>query len=317
MEVRDEDVDQILGSVGVETLAQCLRALFQQDAAAALYIASLLQSEGHEATGIARALLEGLRHLIVLKTVPRPADLIPLSEPDLTILRAVAELASLEEIYGQFHVLSAAEQTLRHASNPFLGLEMTLVRMARIGRVQPLQSILEHLQQLETGLPTDAASFATQEERPTAARARPARNGRMESEAPPSPVLTTAEGLWESLQQRVAERRPSLGGPMQHGRPLTLDEHRLVVGFARPDRFSLEYLLDPENLTVIRDAAQALRGRPLQIALEPLPDEAAGSDAVSGTRVAAEPEASAVEAAQRQKNELKQAVIDIFGATPM
>jgi len=317
MEVRDEDVDQILGSVGVETLAQCLRALFQQDAAAALHIASLLQSEGHEATGIARALLEGLRHLIVLKTVPRPADLIPLSEPDLTILRAVAELASLEEIYGQFHVLSAAEQTLRYASNPFLGLEMTLVRMARIGRVQPLQSILEHLQQLETGLPTGSASFVTQEERPTAARARPARNGRMESEAPPSPVLTTAEGLWESLQQRVAERRPSLGGPMQHGRPLTLDEHRLVVGFARPDRFSLEYLLDPENLTVIRDAAQALRGRPLQIALEPLPDEAAGSDAVSGTRVAAEPEASAVEATQRQKNELKQAVIDIFGAIPI
>ena len=144
MEVRDEDVDQILGHVGVEALAQCLRALFQQDAAAALHLASLLQSEGHETAGIARALLEGLRHLIVLKTVPHPDDLIPLSEADLATLRTVAELASLEEIYGQFHVLSAAEQTLRHASNPFLGLEMTLVRMACIGRVQPLQSILEH-----------------------------------------------------------------------------------------------------------------------------------------------------------------------------
>ncbi len=342
MEVRDEDVDQILGHVGVEALAQCLRALFQQDAAAALHLASLLQSEGHETAGIARALLEGLRHLIVLKTVPHPDDLIPLSEADLATLRTVAELASLEEIYGQFHVLSAAEQTLRHASNPFLGLEMTLVRMACIGRVQPLQSILEHLQRLETELP---ASPAPQEQTVSASSAAPpARNGRLEDvktsgrdavgvfeaapvyralpepslpEAPPSVVLSTAESLWEALQQRVTERRPSLGGPMQHGRPLTLDEHRLVVGFAKQDKFSLEYLLDPANLIVVRDTAQALLGRPLQVAFEPLPDETAGSPDGSEMRVAAEPETSTLGEAQRQKNELKQAVIDIFGATPI
>lgn len=360
MEVRDEDVDQILGYVGVETLAQCLRALFQQDAAAALHIASLLQSEGHEATGIARALLEGLRHLIVLKTVPRPDDLIPLSEADLATLRTVAELASLEEIYGQFHVLSAAEQTLRHASNPFLGLEMTLVRMACIGHVQSLQSILEHLQHLETGVPASPApvpvppsggrnpsgrvapapafrqegperkpgpqeravsaspaASAAWEQEPAATGARQARHDTPLPETPTSVVLTTAEGLWEALQQRVTERRASLGGWMQHGRPLSLDERRLVVGFAKQDKFALEYLLDPEHLTVIRDAAQVLLGRPLQVTLEPLPDEVAGSGVASGTRVAAAQEASALEEAQRQKNELKQAVIDIFGAIPI
>src|SRR5205823_10478921 len=174
----------ILGYVGIETLAQCLRALLQQDAAAALHIASVLQSEGHEAAGIARALLEGLRHLIVLKTVPRPEDLIPLSETDIATLRTVAELASIEEIYGQFHVLSAAEQTLRHASNPFLGLEMTLVRMACIGRVQPLQHILEHLQRLETGLPATsvaATSSMTQEGGASAALARSVGNGHLEA----------------------------------------------------------------------------------------------------------------------------------------
>src|SRR5207237_6588180 len=123
---------------------------------------------------------------IVLKTVPRPEDLIPLSETDIATLRTVAELASIEEIYGQFHVLSAAEQTLRHASNPFLGLEMTLVRMACIGRVQPLQTILEHLQRLETGLhPAVAASAAVQEERPEAVRNRHDRNGQaVEAQAP-------------------------------------------------------------------------------------------------------------------------------------
>ena len=140
---------------------------------------------------------------------------------------------------------------------PFLGLEMTLVRMACIGRVQPLQTILEHLQRLETGLPAVPVPAAAEEERPAAVRARPARNGPAEhtqtsvrsteaaeetvsapvpamslSEAPQNAVLSTAEGLWEALQQRVTERRPLLGGYMQQGRPLTLDEHKLVIGFA-------------------------------------------------------------------------------------
>jgi DNA polymerase-3 subunit gamma/tau len=340
MEVRDEDVDQILGYVGIEMLAQCLRALCQQDAAAALHTMTLLQAEGHEATGIARALLEGLRHLIVLKTVPHPEELIPLSEADIETLRAVAELASIEEIYGQFHALSAAEQTLRHASNAFLGLEMTLVRMACIGRVQPLQTILEHLQRLDTGLPAVPVPAAAEEERPAAVRARPIRNGLAEhpqtsarstgvaeetapapvpdmplSEVPQSAVLSTAEGLWEALQQRVTERRPPLGGHMQHGRPLSLDEHKLVIGFG--NKFSLEYLRDPENLGVLRDAVQTLLGRSFNIVLESSDIGVAQINGTPETGTTAEQQAGALEEVQRQKNELKQAVIDIFGATPI
>src|SRR5256886_8804416 len=207
MEVRHDDVDQILGHVGIDMLAECLRALCHQDATATLHTMTLLQSEGHEATGIARALLEGLRHLIVLKTVPHPEELIPLSEADIETLRAVAVLASIEEIYGQFHVLSAAEQTLRHASNPFLGLEMTLVRMACIGRVQPLQTILEHLQRLETDLPAISApsAFATpQEEGPAAALGRPARNGQVED------AKMSAKGSGMAMGTAPAPRGPDM-----------------------------------------------------------------------------------------------------------
>jgi len=361
MTVRDEDVDQILGYVGIETLAQCLHALCQQDAASALHIAALLQSEGHEAIGIARALLEGLRHLIVLKTVPHPEELIPLSEADIETLQRVAALASIEEIYGQFHVLSAAEQSLRHASNPFLGLEMTLVRMACIGRVQPLQTILEHLQHLENGLPAPAAfapSVGISPPSPPAAKMvpmpgpgepsvvvaspRPIPRKILEEEqtsthsaervqeaasvlAPepvmsdtPAPlVLTTAAGLWEALQQRVMEQRPSLGGPMQHGQAQTLDGQRLVVSFAKQDTFSLEYLRDPENLLVVREAAQALLGRSCQIVLEASDTGNGDGHGRAQPGVLSAAEAEAQEERQRQKNDLKQAVIDIFGATPI
>jgi hypothetical protein len=102
---------------------------------------------------------------------------------------------------------------------------------------------------------------------------------------------------------------------MQHGRPVSLDEQKLVVGFDH--KFSLEYLRDPENFMVVRDAAQALLGRSFHIALEPSDIGAADLNGTPETGAIAERRAGALEEEQRQKNELKQAVIDIFGATPI
>jgi hypothetical protein len=102
---------------------------------------------------------------------------------------------------------------------------------------------------------------------------------------------------------------------MQQGRPLTLDEHKLVVGFA--NKYFLDNLRDPENFAVLRDAAQTLRGRSFNIALEPGEVGAAEINGIRKIGATAEPQADAVEEVQRQKNELKQAVIDIFGATPI
>ncbi len=159
IEVDDREVGHLLGSVGSETLAQCLSAIIRQDAETALRTIDAMQDEGHDAVAIIRALQEGLRHLIVLNTTEHPAELIPLSEADLDLLRQVAESASVEDIYGLFQVLVTAEQSLRGAGNPFLVLEMAVIRMARIGRVSSLDSILGALQHLEKGLPEPAVAL--------------------------------------------------------------------------------------------------------------------------------------------------------------
>ena len=102
---------------------------------------------------------------------------------------------------------------------------------------------------------------------------------------------------------------------MQQGRPLTLDEHKLVIGFA--NKYFLDNLRDPENLDVLRDAAQTLLGRSFNIALEPSEVGAVEINGTPESGATAAQQAGALEEVQRQKNELKQAVIDIFGATPI
>ena len=234
-EIQDDDVRQLLGHVGSEPLVACLDALFRQDAETALRTVGELQMEGYEAGSIMKALLEALRHLIVLKTVPHPESLIPLSESDMTALRRIADAVSPEEIYGQFHTLSAAEGSLRYASNPMLILEMALVRMACIGRVQPLQSVLDYLQQVGDGqtstpptTPYPAAppepALSTVHEASALEPAIPA--------APEAPLLSEGDP-WRMLQERVAQKRPSLAGCLEQGTVVSSQDDKLTIGHPR------------------------------------------------------------------------------------
>ena len=318
-EIQDDDVRQLLGHVGSEPLVACLDALFRQDAETALHTVGRLQMEGYEAGGIMKALLEGLRHLIVLKTVPQPEHLIPLAESDLTALRRVADAVSTEEIYGQFHTLSAAEGSLRYAGNPMLVLEMALVRMACIGRVQPLQSVLDYLQQVGDGQAPapSAAPYSV-----AVAAPEPAANAVYE--APPAESTITDEhevppssegDPWHRLQERVAQKRPSLAGCLAQGTVVSNQDNKLAVGIHERDAFYLATLRDADNLAAIREIAQDLFGPDFQVVIESLADEAPAAAPALGA-AATDSDESTMEDVQQSKLAFKQAVLDIFQAVP-
>jgi hypothetical protein len=333
VQVSDDDVSHLLGHVSSETLCQCLAALLQQDAETALRTADALQQEGHEAAGIAQALLEGLRHLIVLKTTAQPGDLIPLAAADVAALQPLADLATVEELYGHFQVLSAAEQSLRAASNAFMVLEMALVRMARIGHVQSLQTLFDTLQRLETGAvalslePAPPPLVAKPQEEVPHPLAVPVSDGppatqktqlvritRQESPAPPPSDVTPAAGdFWAALQEHVARRRPSVAAFLQAGRILRHDAHKLVIGFAKADSFCQASLLERENLSLVREAVEAVGGRPLQVEIVGLESHTHnGTEVVQSETV---PRTEALADVQKQKKEIIQAVLDIFDGT--
>jgi len=349
--VDDREVDHLLGSVGSETLAQCMSAIIRQDAETALRTLDALQDEGHDAVAMIRALQEGLRHLIVLKTTEHPAELIPLSEADLDLFRQVAESASVEDLYGLFQVLVTAEQSLRGAGNPFLVLEMAVIRMARIGRVSSLDTILGALQNLEKGLPEPAAAWRPMEttsERPAAPSLTPLpaaprqaapvetppperpepepRAPRLEPAPPPgsqaeqgpppsSAPTASPDDFWRALLDKVTERRPMVGGFLQSGRVLSHSDTELVIGFAKGDDFFRTSLMDPENLNVVRVAAEAVDDRPLRVKIVSLDDPQGRRDQAEDMAVKTSRNTSANNALQQRKRDVIQSVVDIFEGT--
>ncbi len=323
-EVDDREVGHLLGSVGSATLARCLSAILQQDAETALRTVDALQDEGHDAVAIMRALQEGLRHLIVLNTTDQPAELIPLSEADLDLLRQVAERVSVEDIYGLFQVLVTAEQSLRGASNPFLVLEMAVVRMARIGRVSSLDSILGALQNLEKGLPEPAAALRPIEMTPesvlpdspppSAPSSEPAEQPVIQTAATPEPAAAPGD-FWQALQENVTERRPMLGGFLQSGQVLAHNDSELVIGFAKGDDFFRTSLMERENLNVVQAAAEAVDGRPLHVKIVSLDDPQNNRGHAQEASIETSRGTSANEALQQRKRDVIQSVVDIFEGT--
>ena len=319
-EVQDDDVRQLLGHVGVESLVACLDSLFRQDAEGALRTVSQLQMDGYETGGIVKALLEGLRHLIVLKTVAQPESLIPLSESDLAALRRVADAVTTEEIYGHFHTLSAAEASLRYAGSPMLVLEMALVRMACIGRVQSLQSVLDYLEQAGTGPSSAPAPYAavpveagTSREPATTVAEPPAG---VEAEIPPPETAPPGDGdPWRGLRERVAQKRPRLLGSLEQGTVVSCQENKLTIGVREGDTFHLSQLRNPENLAAIREIGQELYGPDFQLVVQPLQDEEPAVSPAPGAAAANGDESGIQDGAQR-KLAFKQAVVDIFQAVP-
>ena len=312
-EVQDDDVRQLLGHVGIESLAACLDALFRQDAEGALRTVSQLQMDGYETGGIMKALLEGLRHLIVLKTVAQPESLIPLSGPDLAELRRVADAVSTEEIYGHFHTLSSAEASLRHAGSPMLVLEMALVRMACIGRVQSLQSVLDYLEQAGAApaaapVPYAAAPAQGAPEPETTVAESPANAG-------PEITPSGEDDRWRGLRERVAQKRPRLIGSLEKAVVVSSEETRLTIGLRERDMFNLGLLRDPENLAAMREIGQELFGPDFQFAVDTLPDEDPELATAAG-EVAGNADESSKQDVEQNKLAFKQAVVDIFQAVP-
>lgn len=314
-EVQDDDVRQLLGHVGSEPLVACLDALFRQDAETALHTVNQLQMEGYEAGSIMKALLEGLRHLIVLKTVPQPEGLIPLSESDLTALRRVADAVSTEEIYGQFHVLSAAEGSLRYAGNPMLILEMALVRMACIGRVQTLQSVLDYLQQAggEQAPTSPPYPVATPEPAAHAVHEAPSAESTLADEH--AAASSSVGDPWRRLQERVAQKRPSLAGCLERGTVASDQDNKLVIGVYERDAFYLATLRDADNLAALREIAQELFGPDFQVVIEALPEAEPAAEPAPDV-AATDSDDSTLEDMQQSKLAFKQAVVDIFQAVP-
>lgn len=176
------DVVSALGMASVEMLTKAIRAIAERDSRVMLHIVADLVSRGQDMRNFCRDLMAAIRDLTVQKIAQAP-ELAESSPIDIETLQALAEPFSASDLIRIFHSLVETETRLKEAVQTRYTLEIGLVKLVEMRRLASIESILEHLSALDSGL---AAVPPT----PTKAAAAPASSAPLEP-APTVPVIQT------------------------------------------------------------------------------------------------------------------------------
>ena len=149
--IEKEDVEMALGVAGADILSKIINGIAENKPAEALAVIDEIVMRGHDLRNFCRDLLAHLRDLLVTK-VSASVELLESAVCDPQELRRQAALFSESDLVRFFHSLAETETKLRTAAHPRYQLEIGIVKLMEMRRVETVGEILQRLSALEVNL---------------------------------------------------------------------------------------------------------------------------------------------------------------------
>jgi DNA polymerase-3 subunit gamma/tau len=162
LEINVEDVETALGLASTEMLSRVMSAIAEQRPAERLTVVNELVMRGHDLRNFCRDLLGHLRDLLVARVYGETAEHLDSAAFDRRALVLQADSFSESDLVRLFHSLTDTERNLRDAAHPRYLLEVGLVKLIEMGRVIPLNNLIERLSALEKAIRTGAPPAETE-----------------------------------------------------------------------------------------------------------------------------------------------------------
>ncbi|HKR58863.1 MAG TPA: DNA polymerase III subunit gamma/tau [Pyrinomonadaceae bacterium] len=151
--ITKEDVEQALGVASSDILIRVMNGIAENKPAEALAVVEEVVMRGHDLRNFSRDLLAHFRDLLVTK-VSGSEELLESAVCDHDELRRQASLFSESDLVRFFHSLAETETKLSTAAQPRYQLEVGLVKLMEMRRLEPLTQLIERLNALEESLRT-------------------------------------------------------------------------------------------------------------------------------------------------------------------
>lgn len=174
-EMPDEEILDVLGVVDRRSVHEAAGAILDGNARDCLSLVDNLYRRGIDSRRFCQQLAEHFRNLLLASlggTSADEASALDLPETELEVLKAQAGKSNPETLQVYFQLALAAQDEIRRTSAPKLALEMLLIRLSRIPRMESLDLLLEKVGGIEKRLSAGEAFGAA--ERPAAYSAGPA-----------------------------------------------------------------------------------------------------------------------------------------------
>jgi len=152
-QIKREDVEMALGVAGVDVLTRVIKGIAEHQPAETMAVVEDLVMRGHDLRNFCRDLLAHFRDLLVAK-VSGSDELLESAVCEREELDRQAALFSESDLVRFFHSLADTEDKLREATHPRYRMEVGLVKLMEMRRLQPISELIERVAALESSLRT-------------------------------------------------------------------------------------------------------------------------------------------------------------------
>ena len=154
--IKKEDVEMALGVAGADILIRVVNGIANHQPAEALAVVDDVVMRGHDLRNFCRDLLAHFRDLLVSK-VSGSDELLESAICDAPELKRQAALFSEADLVRFFHSLAETETLLKTAAHPRYQLEIGLVKLMEMRRLEPINQLLDRIAALEESSRTGRA----------------------------------------------------------------------------------------------------------------------------------------------------------------
>lgn len=157
--IKKEDIEMALGVAGADILIRVIDGIANHQPAEALAVVDDVVMRGHDLRNFCRDLLAHFRDLLVTR-VSANQELLEAAICDTEELKRQAALFSEADLVRFFHSLAETETLLKTAAHPRYQVEVGLVKLMEMRRLEPLSDLMDRLTELEASV-TGAAPAHT------------------------------------------------------------------------------------------------------------------------------------------------------------
>jgi DNA polymerase-3 subunit gamma/tau len=308
-EVTGESVRTALGLIDRRLTREFIETIGRADSAGVLAVIERLSQAGADLTNFSREALARVRDMMVAKAAgAEAAASLGLSADQAAECGELAEVFSQDGLLRLMTAMLDLADRIRREENPRFLLEASALKMIRLADLTPIEDLIRGIgaaggatggggpapgRETEKGSTGSAAVSSTA----TASGARgglrftsvtPVGRAPESAAEPPRGKSAGGPGPGEPspevsrILDRVAERKLSLATFLQQAPWVHLKDGTLVVSVRERQGFLKTALESSDNLSVLREAAGAVMGRPIEVRVEPEAPADADLSAVAG-----------------------------------
>ncbi len=155
-DIGDEEILDVLGVVDTRSVHRAAEAVLAGDARTCLDVVGDLYKRGIDSRRFCQHLCDHFRNLLFV-ALGRSEDgaRSDLPEEEWKLLRQQAGKAAPDSLYLYFQMVMKGEEEIRRSSLPRISLEMLLLRLSQLPRLESLNAVLERLSAVESMIAGD------------------------------------------------------------------------------------------------------------------------------------------------------------------